>query len=111
MAVMHRINVNQIKVGTCFSAPVFFEDGVNMFLSDNKPASQYHVDALKNWPVPYLLSEGYEIAEPVARKAAQEKAKAAESQVEELESLDDAEDLEELDELDELDDAEDLEEL
>lgn len=95
MGMMNRISVDAIKVGTCFSAPVFFEDGVNMFLSDNKRASQYHVDALKRWPVPYLLTEGHEIDAPVVKK------------VEPVETL---EEVEELEELDDLEDAELLEE-
>lgn len=64
MPEMKRIEVSQIKIGTCFSEPVFFEDGQNMFLSDNKRATQVHLDVIKNWNVPYLLTEGEEIPEP-----------------------------------------------
>ncbi len=100
MGLMHKISVDSIKVGTCFSAPVFFEDGVNMFLSDNKRASQYHVDSLKNWPVPYLLTEGHEIDEPDSTKELKKVAPVEEietlSEVEELEDAEAVEDLEEL---------------
>lgn len=56
-----KVETHSIRIGSCFSAPVFFEDGVNMFLPANKPAKQYHVDVLKRWHIPYLLTEGREI--------------------------------------------------
>ena len=84
MAELKRIETNTIKLGTCFSKPVFFEDGSNMFLSDNKRATQYHLDVLKNWNVPYLLSEGEEIPAPVLK---------AENDIEELEEVEELEEI------------------
>ena len=90
MAELKRIEIDKIKLGSCYSKPVYFEDGTNMFLSDNKRATQYHLDVLKSWNVPYLLTEGEEIACPV------EKSEAEVCDLEELEDADDVEDLEEL---------------
>lgn len=84
MADLKRIEIDKIKLGTCYSKPIFFEDGTNMFLSDNKRATQYHLDVLKNWNVPYLLSEGEEIDAPV------------EKTVEDVAELEDVEELEEI---------------
>lgn len=53
-----RIESNQMEIGMRFSAPVFFEDGENMFLAEGKTAKQYHINALKRWNIPYLLTYG-----------------------------------------------------
>ncbi len=62
---MKKIDVSIVKLGTCFSQPLFFEDGQNMFLADNKRATRYHLDVLRDWKVPFLLTDGEEIPEPV----------------------------------------------
>ena len=54
-----KINCDAITVGVRFSAPVFFDDGINMFLAEGKSAKQYHVATLKRWKVPYLLTFGH----------------------------------------------------
>jgi hypothetical protein len=46
-----------------FSAPVFFDDGTNMFLAEGKAAKAYHVAALKRWNIPFLLTYGHEITD------------------------------------------------
>jgi hypothetical protein len=56
-----RIDSNDIKEGMRFSAPVFFDDGKNMFLAEGKSVKSYHVAALKRWSIPYLLTYGHEI--------------------------------------------------
>ena len=53
-----RIESNQMEIGMRFSAPVFFEDGENMFLAEGKTAKQYHINALKRWNIPYLVTYG-----------------------------------------------------
>ena len=58
---MQKIDVNTIKEGICFSAPVFFDDGKNMFLAAGKQAKALHVNAIKQWKIPYLLTFGKEI--------------------------------------------------
>lgn len=58
---MSKISVDTIKVGTCFSEPVFFEDGKNMFLPGKHPAEPYHIKVLKRWHIPFLLTNGVEL--------------------------------------------------
>jgi len=53
-----KLQSNNIKIGMKFSAPVFFEDGKNMFLAEGKAVKRYHLDALKRWSIPYLLTYG-----------------------------------------------------
>ena len=82
------IHCSLIKPGFRFSAPVFFDDGKNMFLSANHPAKAFHLAALKRWNIPFLVTEGH-----VMDEVPQE-----DGDVEELEPLDD-EDAAELEEL------------
>lgn len=60
-AAFTKIDSSSIKLGMRFSAPVFFEDGQNMFLAEGKPARQYHLDSIARWDVPYLLTFGHVI--------------------------------------------------
>ena len=62
-----KIDCNQISIGVRFSAPVFFDDGINMFLAEGHSAKQYHVAALKRWNIPYLLTEGHKLEDYVPR--------------------------------------------
>ena len=64
MKEFSKVAIDAIHVGSCFSEPVYFEDGVNMFLPAEKPAKQYHVDVLKKWKIPYLLTRGTEVKAP-----------------------------------------------
>lgn len=48
-----------IQIGSCFSEPVYFDDGKNMFLAAGKQAKPYHVSALVHWKIPYLLTAGH----------------------------------------------------
>lgn len=108
-----RINSSDIRLGMRFTAPVFFDDGKNMFLAEKKPVKQYHINALERWAIPFLLTYGSVIEEkgkaPVATTKAVESSVDSKSQFDES-VLDDAEDaveeLEELEELDSIDDAE-----
>lgn len=54
-----KIKSSEIKEGMRFSAPVFFDDGRNMFLAEGKAAKRYHITALKRWAIPYLLTYGH----------------------------------------------------
>ena len=54
MKQLQKIKRDNIVLGMRFSAPVFFDDGENMFLAENKPVLQYHIDALKKWNIPLL---------------------------------------------------------
>ncbi|MCQ2240278.1 phosphohydrolase [Treponema sp.] len=83
------IHCSFIKPGVRFSAPVFFEDGKNMFLGANCPAKAFHLSALKRWNIPFLVTEGHILPEDSVE----------ENDVEELEPLDDDEDVAELEEI------------
>ena len=90
MASLIKIKSSDIREGMRFSAPVFFDDGKNMFLAEGKTAKPYHITALKRWAIPYLVTYGHEITDNDTSAAAQE-----------------GETLEELDDLEPLDTAED----
>ena len=55
---MNKIKSSDIKLGMCFSSPVFFDDGINMFISEKKPITQFHISALENWKIPYVITYG-----------------------------------------------------
>ncbi|MBR7064050.1 MAG: phosphohydrolase [Treponema sp.] len=63
MATFRKINCNEVKLGMRFSAPVFFDDGKNMFISEGKAIKQWHLDSLKKWPIPFLLTYGRQLSE------------------------------------------------
>ena len=63
MAGFLKLTQNDIKEGMRFSAPVFFDDGKNMFLAAGKPAKPYHLAALKHWNVPFLLTVGHVLSQ------------------------------------------------
>ncbi len=90
MANFSRINCSDIKLGMKFPSPVFFDDGENMFVAENKTIKAYHIAALARWNIPYLLID-----------------ESGEDELEELDEFDDSP----VEELYELDDAEELEEL
>lgn len=58
-----KVNCSDIYLGERFSAPVFFDDGENMFLAEGKTVKPYHLVALKRWKVPYLLTYGRPLRE------------------------------------------------
>ena len=63
MQQFSKVDVSQIKLGIRFTAPVFFDDGKNMFLAEGKTAKNYHIQALKRWKIPFLLTFGKVINE------------------------------------------------
>ena len=103
-----RIECNKIRPGIMFSQPVFFDDGKCMFLAAKHSAKEYHVDCLRRWKIPFLVTAGKELTEQEinAMKMAEQKAANAnqnasasaknDSDVEELEELDELEELEEI---------------
>ncbi len=82
-----KIPCSEIQLGVRFTAPVFFDDGVNMFLAERKTAKKYHIDALKRWNIPFLLTYGHKINDYAVDSA---------------ENFDDVEEVEELEELEEV---------
>ena len=58
-----KIACKDLKTGMRFSAPVFFDDGENMFLGEEKSVKNYHIDAIQRWNIQYLLTYGHLIAD------------------------------------------------
>lgn len=58
-----KIDCKEIKLGMRFSAPVFFDDGENMFLGEEKAVKNYHIDAIQRWNIEYLLTYGHLVNE------------------------------------------------
>lgn len=83
------IHCSLIRPGVRFSAPVYFEDGKNMFLGEKCTAKPFHILALKRWNIPFLVTEGQILPDDYD----------AEKDVEELEPFEDDEDIAELEEL------------
>lgn len=61
---MNKIKSSDLKLGMCFSSPVFFDDGINMFLAERNPVTQFHLSALENWKIPYVITYGTIIQKP-----------------------------------------------
>jgi hypothetical protein len=124
-----KYNTAYLKLGMKFTAPVFFDDGVNMFLAENCTVKSYHLQAIKQWSLLVILTYGKltsdsphaddevipistaqpskprEAASPAPQTAKAAGASGAAS------NAADAEVLEELEELKDIDEAKELEEL
>ncbi len=87
MRDFNKIDSNEIRLGMRFSAPVFFDDGENMFLAEERAVKQYHIVALARWNIKELLTFGHIITD------------------------DDFEDIENLDEIEAPQEEEDVEEV
>lgn len=61
MGMLKKFDVSQVKLHMLFSAPVFFDDGKNMFLAAGKSMKAYHLAAIKRWKIPFLLTSGHAI--------------------------------------------------
>ncbi|MBE6354953.1 phosphohydrolase [Treponema sp.] len=90
---MNKIDITTIHLGSRFSADVYFDDGVNMFLGARKPAKHYHLACIKRWAVPFLLSEGHELP-PEDINSKNSTADEEPAELEELEEVDELEELE-----------------
>lgn len=55
---MTRIYSNELKEGIIYSAPLFFDDGVNMFFAKRRALKKYHIDILKKWSIPFIITYG-----------------------------------------------------
>ena len=97
MGMMKKFSAADAKLNMMFSAPVFFEDGKNMFLAEGKTIKPYHLAAIKRWNIKNLLTSGHTVIQEeganIAKMAGFDKKK--------LENQD-AEDVEELEELEEI---------
>lgn len=59
MRNFNRINARDLRLGMKFSAPVFFDDGENMFLAENRSVKAYHLAVIKKWDIDSLLTYGH----------------------------------------------------
>ncbi|MBQ0051082.1 MAG: phosphohydrolase [Treponema sp.] len=85
MKEMAKIDTKNIKLGMKFSAPVFFDDGENMFLAEEKSVKSYHIAAINRWNIEYLVTYGHEITDKDAAMGDEDIVELEE--VEELESV------------------------
>jgi HD-GYP domain-containing protein (c-di-GMP phosphodiesterase class II) len=92
-----KIKSSSLKEGTRYSRPIFFYDGVNMFLAANHDVRKLHLDIIKRWEIPFLVTEGHVITDKSENSINQV------DEIEELEELDDIDAIEELEELDDID--------
>ena len=60
-----RIEASDLVLGTRFSEPLFFDDGINMFLATNHPLRQHHLDSLYRWNITHVVTAGYELLFPL----------------------------------------------
>ena len=44
--MLNKIKVNELEVGSRYSAPIFFDDGQNMLLNANTPITDYEIGLL-----------------------------------------------------------------
>ena len=58
---MTNINTTSLKKGMVFSAPLFFDDGKNMFLAEKSPIERFHLETIKRWKIKSLVTYGKEI--------------------------------------------------
>lgn len=59
---MEKIKSDFLELGMKFSEPVFFDDEKNMFLPEKKPIRKFHLDTLKRWNIPFVVTHGHLLA-------------------------------------------------
>lgn len=64
---MQRIKTSDLKLGMCYSSPVFFDDGINMFLAENKPITTFHLNVIEKWKIQYVITYGKLIQESIQK--------------------------------------------
>ena len=105
MKNFNEIKTSDLKLGMKYSAPVFFDDGTNMFLAENKPIKQFHLDAIKQWKIKKVVTYGRLIDSNNKGDLTEN------SDIDEPEELDELEEIEELEELEEPECPERIEEI
>jgi len=80
--MMKKIYRNELVEGMRFSAPVFFDDGVNMLISKGIPLKIRELNALDRWKIPFVLTAG-----SVLQGDAEDADSAALDEIEELEDV------------------------
>jgi|GEM_PF-119330 len=98
--MLKQIKANELAIGTRYSAPIFFDDGQNMLLTQGSPITDYEIGILKHWDIPYVITAGEPLLPGAnVKEAASHEAEALLDAVEELEEIDEVEELDELEEL------------
>ena len=96
MKDFNKISCDEIKIGVRFSAPVFFDDGENMFLAEEKSVKQYHIASLVRWNIPYLLTYGHILSDDYESDSSELYELEELGEVEELDDVAETEEIEEL---------------
>lgn len=91
-----KVDCSTISLGMRFTMPVFFDDGKNMFLARSKSVKNYHLNAIKQWKLPFLLTMGEVIQQTNAELERSFIGFAMDADVEDLEEVEDLETLEEI---------------
>jgi hypothetical protein len=55
---LRSIDARTLQAGMRFTAPLFFDDGVNLFAAQGQPFNDFHLRAIKNWNIAVLLTSG-----------------------------------------------------
>jgi hypothetical protein len=55
---LEKYGAEYLKTGMKFTAPVFFDDGMNMFLAQNCAVKAYHIQAITRWGIGAVLTRG-----------------------------------------------------
>jgi hypothetical protein len=53
-----RIDTALLEPGIKFTAPLFFDDGISMFAATGTELNRFHLDAIKNWNIATVLTDG-----------------------------------------------------
>lgn len=97
MGMMKKFSAADARLNMMFSAPVFFDDGRNMFLAEGKTIKPYHMAAIKRWNIKTLLTSGHTVEQEeganIAKMAGFDKKKLADDDAEELEDLEELEEI------------------
>ena len=97
MGMMKKFSAADAKLNMMFSAPVFFDDGKNMFLAEGKTIKPYHLAAIKRWNIKNLLTSGHTVAQEeganIARMAGFDKKNLDDQDAGELEELEELEEI------------------
>ena len=92
--MLKKIKTADLKIGVRFSAPVFFDDGKNMFLLRGMALSENELNTLKRWKVQYVVTAG----DPVPEGEILEDEIGELDEIDEIEELEDPEEIEEVEE-------------
>ncbi|MCR5605515.1 MAG: hypothetical protein K6F69_01690 [Treponema sp.] len=103
---LRKIDCKDLRLGMRYSAPVFFEDGKNMFLAPGKEVKPYHLFAIKRWNINFLITTGDVLPDDsVSAKSYDDPLVKNYGNLDALDEEDDVSDLEELEEVNDSDDV------